>query len=203
MFDWRISHCDTQNVHILYINGHPDAESFHSAIRDAFVSGLQPEHEVEVLNLGQQSFDPVLRYGYRQHMPADPEIFRAQKLVLWADHLVFAFPVWWGDAPALLKGWIERVFVPGVTYNVDGLKIIPHLRGRTADIVVTQRGIRPLAWVFGNHHVGILKRNLFALCGIKLRKVLSLGGVGLVALTDTSKRRTRFLNKVKRAASTL
>ena len=188
-------------MRILYINGHPDPESFHSAIRDAYLAGIDPtRHEVRVLNLGEQSFDPVLRFGYRQRMDADPEIEEAQRLVQWADHLVSAFPVWWGDAPALLKGWIERVFTPGFAYSFAGASIGHLLKGRSAELIVTQRGLRPLAWIFGNHQLGIFRRNLFGLTGIRLRGVLSLGGIGLIPRTDSPDRRARFLVRVRRSS---
>lgn len=191
-------------MNILYINSHPQAKgSFHEAIEKAFVDHISPEHEVKVLRLGDASFDPILRHGYAKRMKPDSYIEESQELVRWADHIVFAFPVWWGDAPALMKGWIDRVFTPRVTYHVEGIKIHKLLRGTSADIIVTQRGLRPLAWVFGNHHIGIFTHNLFALCGIKKRRIITIGGIGLTSQFDTPKRRAHFLERVARAASSL
>lgn len=102
-----------------------------------------------------------------------------------------------------MKGWIERVFTPGVTYNVEGIAIHPLLKNTSADIIATQRGIRPVAWYFGNHHLGILTRNLFVFCGIKKRKIITLGGIGLIPLTNKASRRQKFLEKVVRAARSL
>ena len=191
-------------MHILYVNGHPDANSFHTLIQRRYVDALRESpHEVRVLELGAQHFDPVLRYGYHRHMPEDEEISAAQESLKWADHVVFAFPVWWGDAPALMKGWIERVFAPGVTYRFHGIGIEHLLTGTTADIIATQRGVRPLAWIFGNHFIGIFRHNLFALTGIKLKHVLTLGAVGLGGRLDTRQRRDRFLNKVEHLATSM
>jgi putative NADPH-quinone reductase len=50
-----------------------------------------------VLELGKANFDPILRYGYAKRMPKDTFIERSQELIMWADHIVFAFPIWWGD----------------------------------------------------------------------------------------------------------
>ena len=195
------------NMRILYVTGHPDPESFHAAIQQRFCNGIanseDSSHEIRVLELGRQHFDPVLRYGYHRHMPEDDEITQAQELVQWAEHIVFAFPVWWGDAPSLMKGWIERVFTPGFAYNFRGLAIDHLLSGRTVDIVATQRGVRPLAWVFGNHFIGIFRHNLCALTGLKIRRILTLGAVGLGGRLDSQARRDRFLDKVERSARTL
>lgn len=191
-------------MNILYINGHPASDgSFHEAIQAIFVDNIADTHVVKSLELGKERFDPVLRFGYKKRMPHDEFIARSQELVKWADHIVFAFPVWWGDAPALMKGWVERVFTPGVTYHVKGFAIDGLLRGASADIIITQRGVRPVAWLFGNHHRGIFIHNLFKLCGIKCRRVIALGGVGLVPLTDNEKRRSRFLERIAKAARLL
>lgn len=188
---------------VVYVNGHPYGKSYHTAIQTAYLAGLSPEHSVEVLGLGKEDFDPILRFGYAKFMPDDEFIQRSQKLIQEADHLVFSFPLWWGDAPALMKGWIGRVFTPSVAYNVDGLKIHKLLKGKTADLIVTSRGVRPTFWLFGNHGIGIFKRNLFGLCGIKTRRTLVLGGAGLLPKIDTKIRRQKFLDKVKRAAEKL
>ena len=194
-------------MHSLYVNGHPDADSFHAAIEQHFCAAFERQphgaHELRVLDLGAQHFDPVLRFGYHRMMPDDPEISLGQRSVHWADHIVFAFPVWWGDAPALMKGWVERVFTPGFSYSFRGASIDHLLAGRTADIIMTQRGLSPLNWVFGNHAVGIFRHNIGALTGIRIRRVITLGGVGLGGRFDASVRRERFLHRVERHAQTL
>lgn len=92
-------------MNILYINGHPYAKSFHAAIRDSYIKAAKEKgHTVKVLNLGELKFDPVLRYGYSERMPQDDDIDESQRLVKWADHLVFASPLWWGTPTSLLMG---------------------------------------------------------------------------------------------------
>lgn len=188
-------------MNILYINGHPNPESFHAAIEKTYTEAVQAKHNLKVLSLGKETFDPVLRFGYSKHMEEDPFISKSQELVLWADHIVFAFPVWWGDAPSLFRGWIERVFTPGFSYKFEGLKISQKLKGRTSDIIVTTRGILPVHWIVGNFAVIILTHNLFGLTGIRKKKVIRLGGIGLLPIFDNEKRRVRFLAKVQRRAA--
>lgn len=191
----------TEAMNILYINGHPNPESFHAAIEKSYTEAVQSKHELKVLSLGKETFDPVLRFGYSKRMEEDPFITKSQGLVLWADHIVFAFPIWWGDAPSLLRGWIERVFTPGFSYKFEGLKVTRMLKGRSSDLIVTTRGTLPVHWIVGNFGVMILTHNLFGLTGIRKKKVLRLGGIGLLPFTDTQKRRVNFLEKVRRRAA--
>ena len=118
---------------ILVINGHPDKESYCQAIFQTIVENIDSgRHELEVINLNEEDFDPVLRYGYRKRMEEDSFILRSQELIQWADHLIFVYPIWWSSMPSLMKGWIDRVFTPGIAYsaNNQGSFIWNYLRGR-------------------------------------------------------------------------
>lgn len=190
-------------MNILYINGHPNPESFHAAIEKTYSEAVQSKHTIKVLSLGKETFDPVLRFGYSKRMEEDPFITQSQELVLWADHIIFAFPIWWGDAPSLLRGWIERVFTPSFSYKFEGIKVTRMLKGRTSDIIVTTRSVFPVHWIVGNFGVLILTHNLFGLTGIRKKKVLRLGGIGLLPIFNTEERRKHFLEKVRRRAATL
>ena len=61
-------------------------------------------HEVRVLRLGDLAFDPVLHNGYSEVQALEPDLLRAQSDILWATHLTFVFPIWWGGIPALMAG---------------------------------------------------------------------------------------------------
>ena len=188
-------------MNILYVHSHPYAKSFHAAIRDSYVAAAKKaDHAVEVINLGESSFDPVLRFGYSEFMPQDDVIDLSQKLVKWADRIVFAYPLWWGGPPSLLTGWIARVFTPGFSYRTHGLlKSERLLTGKSADIIVTSRTPRFL-WSFtGNIGVTLLTQNLFVLTGIKKRRIAVLDNMSLKA--DTPARREKFLRRVSRMGS--
>ena len=76
-------------MNILVINGHPDKESYCQAIFQTIVESIDSKrHELEMINLNEEEFDPVLRYGYRQRMEDDPFILRSQELIQWADHFI-------------------------------------------------------------------------------------------------------------------
>ena len=105
---------------ILVIHGHPDKESYCQAIFQTIVENIDSgRHELEVINLNEEDFDPVLRYGYRKRMEEDSFILRSQELIKWADHLIFVYPIWWSSMPSLMKGWIDRVFTPGIAYSAN------------------------------------------------------------------------------------
>lgn len=191
-----------RSMNILYVNGHPYDKSFHSAIRDSYTNRLDPKHKVEVLNLGDLTFDPVLRYGYHQFMSEDADIQRSQDLVKRADHIVFTYPLWWGTPPSLMMGWIARVFTPGFSYNMkDMLHNVPHLKGKTADIIITSRAPRFMWPLVGNIGAKLLTRNLFALTGIKSRRLFVLDWMSL--RRDTEHRRKHFLQKIANYSATI
>ena len=102
---------------ILVINGHPDKESYCQAIFQTIVETIDSNrHELKVISLNEEDFDPVLRYGYRKRMKEDSFIRRSQELIQWAEHFIFVYPIWWSSMPSLMKGWIDRVFTPGIAY---------------------------------------------------------------------------------------
>lgn len=184
--------------HVLVVLGHPDGLSYCAALADAYVAGLDTDrYDVEVLRLGELDFDPVLRFGYRERMPADPVIDRSQELVLWADHVVLVFPVWWSQMPGLLKGWVDRVFVAGFGYSMNGLRTVRRLRGRTATLIVTAQAPTFMA----GSTVRLVRRRFLGFCGITTTQVLTLGQ--MTTSRDTQERRERFLSKVGAAAARL
>lgn len=181
--------------HVLVVLGHPDGLSYCAALADAYVAGLDTDrYEVEVLRLGELDVDPVLRFGYRERMPADPVVDRSQELLLWADHVVLVFPVWWSQMPGLLKGWVDRVLVAGFGYSMNGLRVVKRLRGRSATLIVTAQS--PTFMVGST--VRLVRRRVLGFCGIKTTQVLTLGW--MTTSRDTQERRERFLSKVAAAA---
>ena len=141
---------------ILVINGHPDKESYCQAIFQTIVENIDSgRHELKVINLNEEDFDPVLRYGYRKWMEEDSFILRSQELIQWADHLIFVYPIWWSSMPSLMKGWIDRVFTPGIAYSANdqgsfiwnylrGKQFKKLLKGKTASIYATS--MAPTWW---------------------------------------------------------
>ncbi|MDR1825446.1 MAG: NAD(P)H-dependent oxidoreductase [Bifidobacteriaceae bacterium] len=194
---------------VLIVIGHPDGQSYCRAIGDAYAAGLPAGCETELLALGDLEFDPVLRYGYRQHMKDDPVIERSQELVRWAEHIVFVFPVWWTAVPSLLKGWFERVFTPRFAYNMDNSSLFTlafrtrrHLKGRTATVIATYHGPPWYYPLIGCSPVRVVRRQMLGNCGIKTTQVLRLGWLDSPK-KDSQARREAFLAKVTTTAGAL
>lgn len=166
---------------ILVINGHPNAESFNRALADAYISGAEKAGaEVKVLTIADLDFNSSLQFGYQQRMELEPDLVNAQELILWAEHLVWVHPVWWGGLPAVTKGFIDRVFLPGFAfkYRENSVWWDKLLAGRTARIITT---LDQPSWyyrfAFGRPSVNQLKKSTLQFCGIKPVKVMYIGPI--------------------------
>ena len=103
---------------ILIINGHPDKESYCFAIAESYKRGvLNSDAELKEIIVRDLNFDLNLAFGYRKRTPLEPDLLEAQEKIKWANHLVWIYPVWWGSYPAILKGFIDRVFLPGFAFQ--------------------------------------------------------------------------------------
>ena len=127
-------------MNILLILGHPDAESFNAALASAYETGARrTAGDVRRLDLHRLTFDPNLHFGYRRRTELEPDLLEAQRLLRWADHLVWVYPVWWGSVPALLKGFLDRTLLPGFAFrkHPDTYRWDKLLSGKTARLICT------------------------------------------------------------------
>lgn len=149
----------------------PDNESFTAALAKAYADGARAAgHEVRLTNIGDMKFDPILHKGYKVIQAYEPDLVKFQEDVRWSNHFVTVFPIWWSDVPALLKGLIDRAWMPGFAFNFrKGL--IPgwyrRLKGRSARVIATSDTHPCLLWIlFGgniNSYVrGVLRFSGFA-----------------------------------------
>ncbi|WP_194949433.1 NAD(P)H-dependent oxidoreductase [Actinomyces trachealis] len=185
---------------VLVVAGHPDEQSYSHALARAYAVGAgRAGAQVTLLDLATADFDPVLRHGYREHMPESPFITQSQEELLACDHLALAFPTWWSAEPSLLKGWFDRVFTPGVAYRYHVGKLMPEqlLAGRTATIITTSHG--PAAWTqfAPTNSVSRVGRAVLGYCGMRVTQRLIQGG--MEGKADTPQRRKAFLVRVTRA----
>lgn len=103
---------------ILIINGHPDKESFNFGLAEAYKKGAMSSWaDVQEIVIRDLTFNPNLEFGYRKRTELEPDLIEAQQKIKWAEHLVWIYPVWWGSMPALMKGFIDRVFLPGFAFQ--------------------------------------------------------------------------------------
>lgn len=166
---------------ILVILGHPNNESLNGSLAESYAKGcISAGAEVKILKLGELQFDPILRLGYNSHQALEPDLEKAKELILWAEHIAWFYPSWWGNAPALLKGFIDRVFLPGFAfkYRKDSPMNDKLLAGRTARIFITMDA--PYIWnwlMYGNSNIRWMKNATLEFCGFKVKKSITFGQV--------------------------
>ncbi|WP_422356557.1 NAD(P)H-dependent oxidoreductase [Roseivirga pacifica] len=182
---------------ILVINGHPNPESFNYALSRAYAQGaLESGVEVNFINLAELTFDPNLKYGYSQPTPLEPDLVDAIEKIKAADHLVWFFPMWWYGTPAILKGFIDRTFLPGITYKTVPGKPLPQklLKGKTARVVITADTPSWYNWLFmGRPAIHQFKRGVLHFCGVRPVKVTYLATIK----GASPEKLNGYLNKVK------
>lgn len=182
---------------IAIINGHPNKESFNSGVAEAYKNGaIEAGAEIKEIRIADLNFNPNLQFGYQKRMNLEPDLLNAWETIQWADHLVWIHPVWWGGLPALMKGFIDRLFLPGLAYKYreNSLWWDKLLKGKTAHIITT---IDQPGWyyrlVYGRPSVNQLKKSILGFCGIKPVKVTYLG----IVRTSTEEQRKIWLKKVR------
>ena len=176
---------------ILIINAHPNKDSLCTAIADTYKKGAINSNNhvhLEEITIAKLDFNPNLNYGYQKKIELEPDLLKAQELILWCDHMVWIHPVWWGGIPALAKGFIDRVFLPDFAfkYRENSMLWDKLLKGKSARIITT---IDQPSWyytlIYGKPSVNQLKKSTLQFCGINPVKVTY---IGIVKNSDYKKR---------------
>lgn len=186
---------------ILLIQGHPDGSEPHlcHALADSYANGAADAgHSLRRITPAEINF-PLLRSQKEWEKGLVPASLKpAQDDIAWAEHIVFFFPLWLGDMPAVLKGFLEQVARPGFAFtreeggNPWGNKA---LTGRSARVVVTM-GMPAIVyrWYFRAHSVKSLERNILGFVGIAPVHETLIGLTANMNTEDTAK----WLGKLKR-----
>lgn len=165
----------------LIILGHPDKKSFCARLADSYENGAREKGgDVERINLNEIKFNPILKKGYREAQPLEDDLIEAQRLIKWANHLVFIFPVWWSAPPAILKGFIDRVFLPGFAfkYRENSDQWDKLLTGKKSRLIITSDA--PVIWLYVMYFhpaLNMMKKAVLEFCGVGPVSVTSFGGI--------------------------
>jgi putative NADPH-quinone reductase len=184
-------------MNVLLIYCHPRMDSFSAALRDLAAATLEASgHSVELRDLYAEGFAPVLTAAQRGNFydeTANQDGIESHVAALRrAEALLLVYPSWWFGPPAMLKGWLDRVWVPGVAFRIDGPgELRPLLTGIRRIGVVTTYGSRYWRlWLVGWPDRLMIRRGLRPLCSRRCR-------VDWIALTcmdsSTVGQRERFL----------
>lgn len=182
---------------ILIINGHPNKESFNKALAEAYKNGAQHANaEVREIVIADLKFNPNLQFGYQKRTEWEDDLIDAWEKIKWADHLVWVHPVWWGGLPAITKGFIDRLFLPGLAfrYHENSIRWDKLLKGKTAHIITTLDQPSWYYWLaYGRSSVNQLKKTTLEFCGVKPVKVTYIG----IVKTASASRRDKWLHKIE------
>lgn len=187
-------------MNVLVIYGHPSKESFNKAIADTAVQTLRKNrHEVTFHDLYEEAFDPILLdKEIPKGAPLVPIIEKHCAELANADGIIIVHPNWWGQPPAILKGWIDRVFRPGVAYEFqegDSGEGIPIglLKAKAAVVLNTSNTpMKRELEVFGDPLERLWKDCIFDLCCVKnfYRRMFSM------VVVSTPEQRKEWLQEV-------
>ncbi len=167
----------------LLIYVHPNHKSLCAGLYESALEGLKKSsQEVQVIDLYAEQFDPVLVYNEdnrRRDMHKDPTLAEYREKILWADRLIFIYPIFWGRPPAMLLGFIDRIFASNFAYrDMGGMFPEQLLKGKAAVCISTMKG--PAGYLqlwLGNAHQNLMKKAVFSFVGIQKAKFFEFGNV--------------------------
>lgn len=126
----------------LIIYSHLNPGSFTKAIVDQVEKvAIEKGDDLKIIDLYGEKFNPVLEFPDIEHMfmgkDAPTDVKKYQEMVSWADHLTIVYPLWWGQMPAMLKGFIDRVFANGYAFSYGDNGPGGLLTGKTAQLYIS------------------------------------------------------------------
>lgn len=194
-------------MNILILLAHPNKGSFNHAIADATLASLSEQgHEVVFRDLYAEGFDPLITVQEISPMGSVPEQFdRNCQEIVDADGIVVIHPNWWGQPPAILKGWVDRVLRPGMAYRFDegdDGEGIPVGLLKAESVLVLNTSNTPQYReqnVFGDPLENLWKTCIFDFCGVTNfhRRMFN------VVITSTGEQRQQWLAEVRELCRTV
>lgn len=194
-------------MHILFVHCHPSDAGLCGAIRDrAMEAARTAGHEVTLIDLYAEHFDPVMHAtewrGYNEAASLPPDLVRHLSVMARADAMVFIYPTWWDGPPAMLKGWLDRLWRPSFAFHTDALELLPGMNNiRTVGSIATYGG--PDQGGLFNRMPPLQKRFLDTLKPCVNRRASFFGLGFFTAETAPLEAREAFLERVAATISRL
>ncbi|MGE0828440.1 MAG: NAD(P)H-dependent oxidoreductase [Hyphomonadaceae bacterium] len=182
---------------ILILNGHPDGSSsrFIHALTLAYAEGARiGGHAIRVWRLADINPQPLRDAQDFAAPPTEPALSAIRNDWEWANHVALLFPLWLGGMPARLHALFEQIARGGFVAEIDAKGWRPHLKGKSARIIVTM-GMPAFAYrlVFGGHGVKRLERSILGFAGMGPLRETLIGGVEALGAAG----RARWLARVR------
>jgi putative NADPH-quinone reductase len=156
---------------IIIIVGHPLSDSLSGSLARSYQEGAKNSGaQVKIIYLGDLKFDPILRNAYKKRQDWEPDLKKTVDDLLWADHLVFITPIWWGSMTALLKGFFDRTFLSHFMFEYKKGSPIPVrlMKGKSARILITMDDKLSYYQYFIGHPIELIFRKaILNFCGVK------------------------------------
>jgi putative NADPH-quinone reductase len=183
---------------ILIIDGHPDpdpARFIHAAASSYAIGATEGGHEVRTVRIADLDFPLIRAFKQWNDEAPPPAIREAQEALQWAGHVVILYPMWLGDVPALLKGFLEQICRPQFAFRYRD-KGLPEklLKGRSARVIVSM-GMPALFYrlVYRAHSLKSLERNILKFVGFGPVRHTIIG-----AVESGPKAREQWLGRLER-----
>lgn len=198
-------------MNVLIVYAHPEPESFNGSLKELAVDTLTGEgHQVQVSDLyaikwkavlddddftdrmNTEIFNPIMEQVNAVEKGAIPhDINIEMDKVIWADLIIFQFPIWWSNFPAILKGWVDRVFFNGFAFNLAEMKLYDNgpLKGKKAMLSFTTGAPRELYSAQGPHGeieilINYFNHVLFEFVGMEALPYFGVFGHGDLSLEE-------------------
>lgn len=165
------------NKRIFILLGHPNTDSLSGHFADVYETAAKAAgHEVRRTNIGEMQFDPILHKGYREIQALEPDLLKFQEDMKWAEHVFIIYPLWWLSLPALLKGLIDRVWLPRFAFSYHKSKTGKRqlgwdmlLKGRTMRIVTLLSNNPLLVYIAFGDYMNDFVHGTMGFAGFKTR----------------------------------
>ncbi|WP_103104967.1 NAD(P)H-dependent oxidoreductase [Brevibacillus reuszeri] len=170
---------------LLVIYTHPNHKSLSYSFLEKVIKGSQENpiiEDIQVLDLYEEGFNPLLVFNEekrRRDMHRDPALEKYRSQIMWADKLVFVYPIWWGRPPAMLMGYIDQMFAANFAYKDNG-GLLPEglLKGKSVVCISSMMGPTHYPLFFlNNAHKILMKRAVFQYVGMKKVKFFEFGNM--------------------------
>lgn len=160
---------------ILVLYFHPQKNSLNVNLAKNYLKGIKKRHKnFKISQVYMYDLDFDLRFfGFLENQILEKDLLFLQRKIKLADHIVLVYPIWWYSFPAILKSFLDRVFLPNFAYNFNKNSFFPkkYLKNKTASAIVTQDSPNFLhKFIFGKPDYKIIKYSL-NFCGISLKKI--------------------------------
>ncbi|MFF5995671.1 NAD(P)H-dependent oxidoreductase [Lysinibacillus sp. KU-BSD001] len=172
-------------MRVLIVYTHPNHHSLNYAFLQSVLKGSHENpliQDIQVLDLYEDGFNPILEFNEekrRRDMHTDPKFEKYRKQLMWADKIVFIYPIWWGRPPAMLLGYIDQLFAANFAYRDKGGWFTEGLlKGKSVVCISTMKGpVHYPLFLLNNSHKALMKKAVFNFVGIKKVKFFEFGNM--------------------------